>query len=281
MKESDQPNNVLEPGSKRSLPEILTHYEVAILESLGLKISRTSLSFHRELAEEELREAWRTIAAIRRRVPDDQDWADWLIGDWYNHVVDRLDEKSAEQIVLEETTLARTTEHIFHVSGVLLLSLQKTEQLISLCCDCLAGTPIQVEEIFTANSPNRRRTLGQLSRRFQKEGLFVGDLERRLDAFVDSRNRFTHRMWTEDVKSAVRVHDENMARQKSLLVFMTSLIREAEEMYQVFRGLYGAVGVHSASTGGGEDLRREILATFGEDIRRFEAVLRDRQSGDA
>jgi hypothetical protein len=253
--------------------QYLTVDEISSLRRFDVVLTRTALHFSRPLDAPALRGLWHLVSAIRRRRPKSEDWVNWLVGDWANEVDARLGLGSAERIIKEEEEAYAYTQHLLRLSGATLIALQWTEIAISTCTRLLepSQTTMKAADVLELEPTRRKRTLGQLNRLLKDREIFVDDFERRMDRFVDHRNRFAHQLWTE--RALVDVEDPG-ARSESLRhveSFMLALLREAHDIGGVFKGLFAAIGVTIAE--------RENIETFDrwfddwkKDLDRFAEV---------
>lgn len=126
--------------------------------------------------------------------------------------------------------------------GLCLMQLQRVEYVVSACLAALprlaAGVHLSLEDVLSPDDARRKYTLGQLLRPL-RSGLPLGELDNRLAEFVEHRNAFTHNYWLEATNSWPL--DESSYA--SAFNYVISLMREADDLERVFRGLFAVIAV--------------------------------------
>lgn len=85
-------------------------------------------------------------------------------------------------------------------TGLTLHALQITEHQISFCLTWVfpKDANARLRELFAADSNHPKRTLGQLIAELRKRAEIVDDFDDLFADFVNKRNRFIHKLFTED-----------------------------------------------------------------------------------
>jgi len=262
-------------GERTQATDYLNSDEVALLERCGVSVSKTSLTFSKDLEEAGLRTVWQAISALRRRNPKSEDWTDWLIGDWANQTDSRLGQGSAERIIREEELEYHYTQHLWQLSGATLNALQWAELAIGICCRLLepGQMSVTVGDLLSPEVVTRRQTLGQLNRLLKERKLFVDDFVERMDRFVANRNRFAHQLWVENAPGNRCDHAARLETLHARESFMLTLLPETYRISGVFKGLFAAIGVTMAEQ---ENVKNfdHWLDDWKEDLRQFVDVQR-------
>ena len=141
----------------------------------------------------------------------------------------------------------------------------------------LKGLKLTLEDFHSEDSNRRRQTLGQLKVALIGTSSFSSEFEDRFNKFVKERNEFVHTLWTSRMDLDERTGIPAEASYEEKFRFTVSLMRQAQHMEVVFRGMLASI-IESLS----EQLKdHEIVVPWRRYIDRYKATLRNHKPADS
>jgi hypothetical protein len=242
-----------------SIPwHLLPEDDADFFDRAGIERHASSIKFNRELTREELASVCSRLWNFRSIVTDPKEnHINFAIGDALNEFSNRFGDQDGAHFMKEFVRLGNLRDHMLKIAGAALIYLQMVEHLIKGCCAILklTGLNLTIEDFNSTDITRRRHTLGQLKRALVGTFAFSDEFEDQFNRFVSDRNDFVHTFWIGEIKIDDRVGLPSESDFREKLDFMISLMRRAQTIELVFRGLLGS-----------------IVASFPENLKSNEVV---------
>lgn len=264
--------------------ELLGSHEQEILRKFDVELEASSISFKHELREEDMRVVAGILISLKGRTRDEGNHINFALGEWINHVDEWFGKDTGIGWMTEEARRAAYRDHLLMLTGVTLIQLQILEDIIKGCCALLhlkigKGKKERILSVsdFLSDDPNQRsEALGPWKDAIKRKSLFDHGFESRLDEFVKKRNRFVHDFWVKNLKDPSFSNPPSFERLSKIEEFMSSLLREAQELEAPFRGLHYAFVQDrlAKSVGTGDEVRHNPFIEWSRYEKDFLSVAR-------
>ena len=255
--------------------DLLTEDELDLFQGCGVKMFPMGIEFARPLAWEEFIHIFACLFDLKSRTNRPDDPIDWALGDCINLGEQYFGEERVDQWLRDFEVLHFYRDKILKMAGGTLIYLQVIENRVKFCCAAMRvkGLNLTLDDFLSLDSSKRKSTLGRMNKALKDTNLFTTEFEDRLEHFVVMRNDFIHNLWAEQARrvgQAIPSKEE----QKEIHDFIGELIKEAQYMDRVFRGLQYEITSTWASDVGVEPL----FSTWDRYVPEFREVLRDIRS---
>jgi hypothetical protein len=145
----------------------------------------------------------------------------------------------------------KSQEKLIIAAGVTLFHLQLLELAVKLCCAFtnVGDKKATFENLFSEDKSTRHYTLGRLINLLKGPARFKETFVSRLDTFVDNRNKFIHKFWTDNEIYSLDIDISN-EKYYAMYMFVNQLDIETIFMVNVFIGFNYSIGYHLAKMEG-------------------------------
>ena len=235
--------------------DLLTPNEQDILNRFSVEIKEQGINFERQLSEVESRWVGCILLDLFARSQDEDNNLNWALGDWAIQADDWFGNGMGEEWPVQYAEIKAMRDFLLRLTGGTLVALQAVEQTIQLCCVQLQlkGINLSIADVFTPSTAKGKTTLGLLKNALKDKGIFVADFEKRLDKFVNDRNRFAHYYFVEHSIHPAEGYEAIAASQLASLNFIKDLLLEANNLQNLFYGLWYSLGEAAAVREGKTD----------------------------
>lgn len=228
--------------------DLLSRHAKDTLADLGAELHPSAITFCRRLSAAEMRTVLRILKDLEAQTGDEQNHISFALGDWAIQANEWFDGEVVQSWIAEETRLRAYRDYLLRLMGVTLIRLQFLESDIKECCAFLAlkGVKLTPSDVLSPDPKRRKYTLGQMLYALRKTQALDSGFDSFLSAFVEKRNRFIHRFWTElsvDVDiSGLPFGEATEEILRNIEEFISGLLREVDKLDRVFLGLRYSLG---------------------------------------
>lgn len=228
---------------------VLTEIERNDLQDKGVEMKRLGMVFTKEPTWEEFCVIFARIFAVKNRYVNlnHNDSINWAIGDCLVAGEEYFGKDRVHKWLEEYLVLVELRDHILSVSGGVLVQLQHIEHLIKICCAMipLRGLKLTLDDVFSPDPSKRSQTLGKMNYSLKENKIFNSTFEEKLTQFVNSRNKFAHSLWTDEIlTSRYKKNISGLPTKQELdevYKFLVKIINESEYIEKVFMGFQFAL----------------------------------------
>ena len=161
-------------------------------------------------------------------------------------------------------TLAGLKHELLPAMGAALIKLQLFELYVSGSLLALSGCDYTTDDLLSGDATRRAPTLGILISGLRRAMPLDPQFEARLSTFIENRNFFIHRFFLPDIKRPVQTEADIYKK----LGFILELMREADALEPIFRGLYSLL--HKAQLEAGTITIDADLAQYAAEMEIYE-----------
>jgi hypothetical protein len=256
-----------------SIPwDLLSEDDAEFFDRAKIECGPSWIRFHRALGRRELATTcarlWNFRSLIARPKANHINFAS---GDALNEFSRRFGKRDSEFFIKEFVRVGNLRDEVLKITGGVLIYLQTVEHLIKGCCAMLKlkGLHLTLEDFQSKDPKRRHHTLGELKKALLNTVAFTDGFQIRLNDFVAGRNEFVHSFWTDEVKIDERTGLPSEVYYQDKLQFTVSLMKNANEIERIFRGLLGIIGESLSKT----QRDRKMVFPWKKYIGAFSEVL--------
>jgi len=258
-----------------SIPwDLLPEDDAEFFERNGIERGPAFLKFRRDLTRVEVASLCERLWNFRSIIPaPEENHINFAIGEALHEFSRLFGEEDGEHFMRQWERFATIRDTTLKITGGALIYLQTVEHQIKGCCAILnlQGSKLTLEDFQSQDSTRRRQTLGQLKVALIRTSLFSSEFEDRFNQFVRDRNEFVHALWTSGIDLDERTGIPAEASYEDKSLFAVSLMRQAQHMQVVFRGMLASI-IESLSEHLKDD---EVVIPWRRYIDRYKATLRN------
>jgi hypothetical protein len=228
---------------------VLTDIERDDMQDKGVEMKQLGMAFTKQPTWEDFCVVFARVYSVKMRYGDfnQNDNANWAIGDCLVAGEDYFGKEKVDKWLREFLHLVKLRDHILSLSGGALVQLQQVEHLIKVCCAMISlkGLKLTLDDVFSLDPSRRSQTLGQMKKALKDNQIFNPAFEEKLTQFVNSRNKFAHSLWTDEItNSRYKKSISGLPTKQELdevYKFIVKLINESEYIEKVFMGFQFAL----------------------------------------